>query len=72
MQKIEILPILPFLLICLFSRCFNIIDSSAVEQVSQEENVIESMDTQEGIIGMGLASTLHTVLIQTSPKIFSV
>ena len=30
------------------------------------------MDTQEGIIGMGLASTLHTVLIQSSPKIFSV
>ena len=52
--------------------CFNIIDNSAIEQVNQEENVIETMDTQEGIIGMGLASTLHTVLIQSSPKIFTV
>jgi len=52
-------------------RCFNIIDNSVVEQVNQEENIIENMDTQEGIIGMGLASTLHTVLIQSSPTIFS-
>ena len=52
--------------------CFNIIDNSVVEQVNQEENIIENMDTQEGIIGMGLASTLHTVLIQSSPTIFSV
>ena len=48
------------------------IDNSSMEEVSQHDSVAEGMDTQEGIIGMGLASTLHTVLIQSSPKIFAV
>ena len=48
------------------------IDNSSMEEASQHDSVAEGMDTQEGIIGMGLASTLHTVLIQSSPKIFAV
>ena len=48
------------------------IDNSTAEETNQQENEIQSMDPQEGLIGMGLASTLHTVLIQSSSKIFSV
>ena len=33
---------------------------------------MEKMDSQEGMIGMGLTSTFHTILMQCSPQIFKV
>ena len=33
---------------------------------------MEKMDSQEGMIGMGLTSTFHTILMQCSPEIFKV
>lgn len=32
----------------------------------------EKLDSQEGMIGMGLTSTFHTILMQCSPQIFKV
>lgn len=32
----------------------------------------EKMDSQEGMLGMGLTSTFHTILMQCSPQIFEV
>ena len=33
---------------------------------------MEKMDSQEGMLGMGLTSTFHTILMQCSPQIFKV
>ena len=57
----------------IFLRCFALVDNSVVLQTTQQDNLlVENMDTQEGLMGMGLASTLHTVLMQSSEKIFKV
>eukprot|EP00794_Sanderia_malayensis_P017775 gene17775-19551_t len=52
-------------------RCFGLIDSSAIEQITQQDNIlVEDMNMQEGILGMGLSTTLHTIFIQSSLEIF--
>lgn len=58
-----------------FPRCFTLIESSSFENVSELDSSLFRSDqrhSQEGIIGMGVASTFHTILMQSSPQIFKV
>ena len=50
-----------------------LIENSVSENSAEQENlVIEATNIMEDMIGMGLTSTMHTVLVQCSPAIFEV
>jgi len=52
-------------------RCFALIENSTAEEMGEKENTnMETMNVQEGMLGMGLVSTVQTVLFQCSPTIF--
>ncbi|XP_031565856.1 proteasome activator complex subunit 4-like [Actinia tenebrosa] len=56
-------------------RCFTLIESSSFENVSELDSSLFRSDqrhSQEGILGMGVASTFHTILMQSSPQIFKI
>ncbi|KAK3731823.1 hypothetical protein QZH41_020179, partial [Actinostola sp. cb2023] len=56
-------------------RCFSLIESSSFENVSELDSSLFKSDqrhSQEGIIGMGVASTFHAILMQSSPQIYKV
>lgn len=57
---------------CVF-RCFVLIENSSATDISEQDNLMtDSMNVQEGMIGMGMESTLQTVFMQCSPQIFKV
>lgn len=52
-------------------RCFVLIENSSATDISEQDNLMtDSMNVQEGMIGMGMESTLQTVFMQCSPQIF--
>lgn len=54
-------------------RCFVLIEMSTVEDIAEQDNLlIENMSAQENMLGMGMLSTVQTVLMQSSPKMFEV
>ena len=59
----------------LFYRCFAMIDNSSFENTSELDSTTMKADQRhslEGMMGMGVASTFHAILMQSSPKIFQV
>ena len=51
------------------------IENSSFEQTSELDSTTVNVDkrtSQEGMMGMGVASTFHAILMQCSPKIFEV
>lgn len=49
------------------------IENSSATDISEQDNLMtDSMNVQEGMIGMGMESTLQTVFMQCSPQIFKV
>jgi proteasome activator subunit 4 len=53
-------------------RCFVLIENSSLEQTSRLDQETDRLNTEEGIIEVGLASTFGSILLQSSPQIFSV
>lgn len=53
-------------------RCFVLIENSSLEQTNRLDQDNEKMNTEEGIIEVGLASTFGSILLQCSPPIFEV
>ena len=54
-------------------RCFVLIEMSTVEDIAEQDNLmIENMSARENMLGMGMLSTVQTVLMQSSPKLFEV
>lgn len=55
-------------------RCFAMIENCKFQPTSELNSGanMEKMDSQEGMLGMGLTSTFHTILMQCSPQIFKV
>ncbi|XP_032233646.1 proteasome activator complex subunit 4 isoform X2 [Nematostella vectensis] len=56
-------------------RCFVMIENSSLELISEIDSSsfkTDNRQSQEGMMGMGVASTFHTILMQSSPKIFQV
>lgn len=55
-------------------RCFAMIENCQFQPTSELNSAenMDKMDSQEGMIGMGLTSTFHTILMQCSPQIFKV
>ncbi|PFX25214.1 Proteasome activator complex subunit 4B [Stylophora pistillata] len=54
-------------------RCFSMIDNSSFENTSELDSTTMKADQRhslEGMMGMGVASTFHAILMQSSPKIF--
>ncbi|XP_068688324.1 proteasome activator complex subunit 4-like isoform X1 [Montipora foliosa] len=54
-------------------RCFVMIENSSFENTSELDSTTMKADqrhTLEGMMGMGVASTCHAILMQSSPKIF--
>lgn len=54
-------------------RCFSMIDNSSFEATSELDSTTMKADQRhslEGMMGMGVASTFHAILMQSSPKIF--
>ena len=59
----------------IFFRCFSMIDNSSFEATSELDSTTMKADQRhslEGMMGMGVASTFHAILMQSSPKIFQV
>jgi len=51
------------------------IDNSSFENTSELDSTTMKADQRhslEGMMGMGVASTFHAILMQSSPKIFQV
>ena len=59
---------------CNLCRCFALIENIRLEQATALDRVISSIsiNAHESIVGMGMAGTVHSVLMQCSPKIFDV
>ena len=53
-------------------RCFVLIENSSLEQTNRLDQENERMNTEEGIIEVGLSSTFGTILLQCSPQILEV
>jgi proteasome activator subunit 4 len=53
-------------------RCFVLIENSSLEHTNRLDQDNERMNTEEGIIEVGLASTFGSILLQCSPPIFEV
>ena len=55
-------------------RCFVLIENSQLEQVNRldNRNSDDRLNSEEGIIEVGLASTFGSILLQCSPAIFNV
>lgn len=52
-------------------RCFVLIEMSTAEEIAEQDNLmIENMSAQENMLGMGMLSTVQTVMMQSSPKLF--
>ncbi|XP_044171551.1 proteasome activator complex subunit 4-like [Acropora millepora] len=54
-------------------RCFVMIENSSFENTSELDSTTMKADQRhslEGMMGMGVASTFHAILMQSSPKIF--
>ncbi|CAH3144364.1 unnamed protein product [Porites evermanni] len=54
-------------------RCFVMIENSSFENTSELDSNTMKADQRhslEGMMGMGVASTFHAILMQSSPKIF--
>ena len=53
-------------------RCFVLIENSSLEQTTRLDQESERLNTEEGIIEMGLVSTYGSILLQCSPQILEV
>ncbi|XP_047137768.2 proteasome activator complex subunit 4A isoform X1 [Hydra vulgaris] len=58
-------------LLQLIDRCFFLVENLSTEQISEQDNkLMENMNVQEGMLGIGLSSTVQVVFTQSSPTIF--
>lgn len=64
---------LPVLLLVCF-RCFALVENMGLEQTTALDRIVSaaSRDNHESIMGMGVAGSVHSVLVQCSPKLFEV
>ncbi len=59
---------------CLYVRCFALVENTGLEQVTALDRMISSVshDNHESIMGLGIAGSVHSVLAQCSPALFEV
>ena len=55
-------------------RCFALVENTGLEQATALDRIVSvaSMDNHESIMGLGVAGSVHSVLVQCSPKLFEV
>jgi len=55
-------------------RCFALVENMGLEQTTALDRIVSaaSRDNHESIMGMGVAGSVHSVLVQCSPKLFEV
>ena len=61
-------------LLFLFVRCFALVENTGLEQTTTLDRIVSaaSRDNHESIMGLGVAGSVHSVLVQCSPKLFEV
>ena len=55
-------------------RCFALVENTRLEQATALDRIVSivSLDNHESIMGLGVAGSVHSVLVQCSPKLFEV
>ena len=66
------------MLVCVYPfptpRCFALVENTRLEQATALDRIVSivSLDNHESIMGLGVAGSVHSVLVQCSPKLFEV